>query len=88
MAYELKDMSGNLFVNTNKASEKHPSYKGSVKLLGKQYDLAVWVRRDRNNQAYWSFELNEPWRGGGQGQQGPQQNQRAPMPDNGDDIPF
>lgn len=81
MAYELKDMSGNVFVNTNKSSEKHPSYKGAVKLLGKQYDLAIWVRRDRNGQTYWSFELSEPYR----------KPENEPPRDNSlprDDIPF
>lgn len=80
MAYELKDMSGNVFVNTNKSSEKHPSYKGSVKLLGKQYDLAVWVRRDRNDQTYWAFELSEPYRK----PEGGASRRDAPS----DDIPF
>jgi len=81
MAYELKDMSGNVFVNANKSSEKHPSYKGAVKLLGKQYDLAIWVRRDRNDQTYWSFELSEPYR---KPEDAPPRDNRPPS----GDIPF
>lgn len=62
MAYELKDNSGSIFVNDRKTSEKQPTYKGRVKLMGKEWDIAIWTKLDRNNQTYYNFSLSEPFK--------------------------
>ena len=77
MAYEMKDMSGSLFREQEKKSEKSPDYTGKVKIEGKELRLAGWIKQTKSGDTYLSLALSEPREGG------------APRPKpNSDDIPF
>ena len=41
MAYELRDGQGSIFPN-NKKSEKHPDFRGEMKIDGVVYEVSAW----------------------------------------------
>ena len=61
MAYEVKDLTGTLFRNDRKTSEKHPDKKGSCKINGQEYWVSGWVRYSDNGDERISlaFSLKE-----------------------------
>jgi hypothetical protein len=60
MAYELKPNSGNLFVNTYKKDDKHPDYKGSIRLPdGTLMNIAAWLKKGQKGEFY-SLSLSVP----------------------------
>lgn len=48
MAYEHKDMTGSIFVNEDKKGERHPDWRGKVKINGEEYYAAGWNNESRN----------------------------------------
>lgn len=44
MAYEVRDNTGTLGVNTRKESDKHPDYAGSARIEGRDYWLSGWKK--------------------------------------------
>lgn len=44
MAYEQRDMSGSLFRNDKKESEKHPNMTGSALIDGVEYYVSGWTK--------------------------------------------
>lgn len=78
MAYEMKDMSGSLFREKEKKSEKSPDYTGKVKIEGKELRLAGWIKQTKAGDTYLSLALSEPREGG----------MTARPQANNDDIPF
>jgi len=58
MAYELKEGQTNIFRNDKKTEDKHPEYKGEIKLNGVLYDIALWVN-DGNKGKYFSGRVSE-----------------------------
>lgn len=61
MAYEQKPGGGSAFKNKYKKESKHPDYKGTYKHIdGKDYDVAVWIKKDRNGDEFISFMTSEP----------------------------
>ena len=81
MAYEMKDMSGSLFREQEKKSEKSPDYTGKVKIDGKELRLAGWIKQTKSGDSYLSLALSEPRISGGQ-------NEAPPAKASHDDIPF
>ncbi len=77
MPYEMKDMSGSLFREQEKKSEKSPDYTGKVKIEGKELRLAGWIKQTKSGDTYLSLAVSEPREGGAP----------RPKPSN-DDIPF
>lgn len=59
MAYEQKNNSGSLFRNDKKQTEKQPDYNGTVKVDGKDYKLAAWIKESKSGQKYFSLSLQE-----------------------------
>ena len=59
MAFELNDMSGNLFRNEKKESAKQPDYTGKVKIRGEELRVAAWLK-DGKKGKYFSFKFSEP----------------------------
>lgn len=55
MAYEIKDMSGSLFPNKDKKTDKHPDRNGTVKIEGVEYWASGWVKQDKNGQPWLSL---------------------------------
>jgi hypothetical protein len=92
MAYEIKDLTGSLFRNDRKTTDKHPDKTGSCKIDGKDYWISCWVKISDDGQERFSlaFKLKEekadkPYR-----QPAPQQPTGAVARklDIDDDIPF
>lgn len=57
--YEMKDMTGALFVNKKKESDKHPDRNGTVKIHGTEYRISGWLRKSKNGESYMSIAVNE-----------------------------
>ena len=45
-----KENSGTLFKNSNKTSEKHPDYTGTVNVNGKEFRLAAWENESKDKK--------------------------------------
>lgn len=58
MSYEQKEGTGVLFVNEKK-KDTHPDLKGKVKINGKDYEIAAWVK-DGAKGKFYSLKVNEP----------------------------
>lgn len=76
MAYELRDMSGSLFPNKKKESEKHPNLTGSVMVDGVEYYVSGWTKEGNNGK--WISLAFKPKDG----------EKAAPKKPVDDDIPF
>lgn len=97
------EMSGVLFKNDKKTSEKHPVYKGQCEIDGQKYYISAWINEKKGSGEKYmklAFELpqgevhpSQQGRGGGGGQQRPadvpigQSDFGAPAGAD-DDIPF
>jgi uncharacterized protein (DUF736 family) len=57
MAYDNTN-SGAIFKNDRKESDKHPDYKGSLNVEGREYWVSSWINRDKNGNAYMSVKVN------------------------------
>lgn len=55
MAYEIKDMTGSLFANKDKKTDKHPDRNGTIKIEGVEYWASGWVKQDKNGQPWLSL---------------------------------
>jgi len=44
MAYEKRDMSGQLFRNDRKEKDTHADYNGTIIVEGKEYYLNAWIK--------------------------------------------
>jgi uncharacterized protein (DUF736 family) len=80
MAYEMKDMSGSLFREQDKKSEKSPDYTGKVKIDGKELRIAGWIKQSKGGSSYLSLAFSEPRTADGQ--------VSRPSAKANDDIPF
>jgi len=90
MAYEMKDGSGSMFLETEKKSDKGPDFAGKFKMSGTEFRIVGWKRQSKTGKDYISLaveEMDEHRRrseqrrsnGGGQRSYGGRSN---------DDIPF
>ncbi len=59
MAYEQKNNSGSLFKNDKKQTEKQPDYNGTIKVDGKEYKLAAWIKESKSGMKYFSISAQE-----------------------------
>ena len=50
MAFEQRDLSGVLFKNTEKKTEKHPDYQGDATINGQTYRLAAWIKTGKKGK--------------------------------------
>ena len=91
MAYEVKDLTGTLFRNDRKTSEKHPDKKGSCKINGQEYWVSGWIRYSDNGEERISlaFSLKEERSDrGGPATVRANTESAKPQIDINDDIPF
>lgn len=61
MAYEVKDLTGTLFRNDRKTTDKHPDKSGSCKINGQEYWISGWLKYSDNGEERISlaFKLKE-----------------------------
>lgn len=89
---------GVLFKNDRKEEDRHPDYKGKINANGQDFELAAWIREDRNGRKYMSLSISEPYEKPEQApkptaqktRQSPQKQQQVPLdePAFNDEIPF
>jgi len=56
MSYS-KDNQGSIFVEETKKSDKHPDFKGSITVEGKEYWVSGW-KRIGNNKKFISLSID------------------------------
>ena len=54
--YEMRDMTGSLFVNNRKEKDTHADYKGTIKIGGSEYWLSGW-KKHSNGKDWISFAV-------------------------------
>ena len=81
--YEQKEGQGVIFKNKDKKSDKHPDYRGTALVHGKNVNIALWVKKSKNGISYFSASIADfqPNSGGG-GRQQPAPEQQS------DGLPF
>lgn len=72
--YETRDMSGSAFKNRNRRNENDANYTGTVKIKGQEFWVNVWVKKDKNDQPWFSYSFREkqPRQDSGQSKSEPQ----------------
>jgi uncharacterized protein (DUF736 family) len=80
--YEKKDGDGALFKNEDKRSEKHPDYKGNIRIGGRDYWLSAWLKSSKAGAKYLSLAAQP------KGESRPVTQVTAPDPEFNDPIPF
>ena len=55
MAYEMKEMSGSLFINTKKVSENHPDRNGTALIGGVEYWVSGWIKETKSGDKWLSL---------------------------------
>ena len=78
MSYD-NNLSGALFKNDKKETEKHPDYKGSCEINGTEYWVSSWLKESKNGRKYLSLKFNP--------KEAPKPKQAA-MDDDFSDAPF
>jgi uncharacterized protein (DUF736 family) len=51
------NLRGALFKNDDKESDKHPDYKGSCEIDGRQYWLSAWIKTSKAGKKYMSLSF-------------------------------
>lgn len=59
MAYETRDMSGSVFKNNRKTSEKSAEMTGSARIFGRDVWVNAWVKVDKNGDKWLSLSFKE-----------------------------
>ena len=84
MTYEMKDGSFSLFKNDKKLTEKHPDYKGSIKINGVEHWFDAWLKEGKKGK-FLSGRIGDPKQKGFT----PKGDDEMPVKDDDeDDIPF
>lgn len=65
MAYQTKDNTGSIFVNTEKQSQNQPDYRGRCIINGQNYFISAWVKTSNPQdgsapKTYLSLAFNAP----------------------------
>ena len=55
MAYDMKEMSGSLFVNTKKETDNHPDRNGSALIDGVEYWVSGWIKETKSGDKWMSL---------------------------------
>ena len=85
MAYQNKPGQGVMFPNDQQGNPARPTWRGSVNINGKEYEISAWDKTSGRGNRYLSLDVREPRPMQQQApyQQAPQQNaprQQAPRP--------
>ena len=80
MAYEMKENSGSMFVNTKKEKDTHPDRNGTALIGGVEYWVSGWIKETKQGDKWLSLAFK------------PKDEARKPQPavvkDDEDEIPF
>src|SRR5262249_8953277 len=57
LAYELKDLTGSLWPNEDKAGDNYPSYRGSAKIGGIDHWVSLWKKTSKTGKVYLSLSF-------------------------------
>jgi uncharacterized protein (DUF736 family) len=79
--FEHKEGKGSLLINTYKKDERHPDFKGSIKINGQTYQIAAWRKQTKTGTDMYSISVEQGWSGS-------PQVQRVSVPDADNDMPF
>jgi len=55
MAYEMKENSGSMFVNTKKLSDNHPDRNGTALVGGVEYYVSGWIKETKSGDKWLSL---------------------------------
>ncbi len=58
MAFELRELQGNIFDNKYKESDKQPDKKGDLLLNGVPHEIAIWIKQGAKGE-FWGFKISE-----------------------------
>lgn len=91
--YQNKENTGAIFKNNKKTSVKHPDYRGTVNVEGKEFEIALWLKESQKGTKYFSVALSEPYQTPQNITPAQEANQAPPPMDNSfeesnDDLPF
>lgn len=90
--YQNKENQGAIFKNTKKQNEKHPDYRGTVNVEGKEFEIALWLKESQKGTKYFSVALSEPYQKPEGSTNRPVASAPAPAPapidTTDDDLPF
>lgn len=82
MSYD-NNLTGALFKNDKKETEKHPDYKGSCEIEGTEYWVSSWLNESKNGRKYLSLKFKA------KDEQTPSKPEAADLGDDLDeDVPF
>lgn len=59
MAFEMRDMSGSLFLNDRKNAETHPDWKGRCLINGRSFWMSAWVKRTDKGVQFFSLSFQD-----------------------------
>lgn len=85
MSYD-NNLSGALFRNDKKESEKHPDYKGSCEINGTEYWVSSWINESKKGKKYMSLKFSPKEEQQKQQRQNLRRSARIAQIDHGDDL--
>jgi len=59
MAYEKKEGDISIFKNNFKNAKNQPDYKGSYRKNGRDYQVALWIKEDKNGKKFFTGKLSD-----------------------------
>ena len=75
------DINLNIFPAQNKQNPNAPDFKGNGKHEGTEFDVAIWKKKDKNGNPYYSIKLSDPY-------QKSEAQPDAPVQEQEPDLPF
>ena len=81
MAYEMKEMSGSLFINTKKEKDTHPDRNGTALIGGVEYWVSGWIKETKSGDKWLSLAFKPK-------DEAPRKNQPPVDKADQDEIPF
>jgi uncharacterized protein (DUF736 family) len=83
--FEQRELSGVLFKNAKKTTDKHPDYTGNCLILGEKMSISAWIKISSNGNKFMSLAFSEPYESK---PAATKQAARESMDDLSDDVPF
>jgi uncharacterized protein (DUF736 family) len=59
MAYEKKEGDISIFKNNFKNATNQPDYKGTYRKNGRDYQVALWIKEDKNGKKFFTGKLSD-----------------------------